>query len=162
MAGKRLKAANAQIDRTRLYQPLDAVRLLKSLEGAKFDEAVEVHFRLGLNVRHADQQLRGSLMLPHATSRTKTVADGLAAPMAGAMTYEAVRRYVDDVVVVSDDEIVSAMRDLMLYAKLVVEPAAAAGIAALATGRVRAEPGSDVVVVVSGGNVDLERLKALL
>ena len=58
MAGKRLKSAKAQIDRERLYQPLEAVRLLKSFEGAKFDEAVEAHFRLGLNVRHADQQLR--------------------------------------------------------------------------------------------------------
>jgi len=74
MAGKRLKAAKAQVDRLHLYQPLEAFRLLKSFEGAKFDEAVEVHFRLGLNVRHADQQLRGSLMLPHGTGRTKTVA----------------------------------------------------------------------------------------
>jgi len=74
MAGKKLKAAKAQVDRLRLYQPLDAVRLLKSFETAKFDEAVEAHFRLGLNVRHADQQLRGSLMLPHGTGRTKTVA----------------------------------------------------------------------------------------
>ena len=74
MAGKKLKAAKAQVDRLRLYQPLDAVRLLKSFETATFDEAVEAHFRLGLNVRHADQQLRGSLMLPHGTGRTKTVA----------------------------------------------------------------------------------------
>ena len=92
----------------------------------------------------------------------KTVADGLAAPMAGAMTLEAVRRYVDDVVVVTDDEIVAALRDLLLYAKLVVEPAAAAGLAALATGRVTAPRDSEVIVVLSGGNVDLERLKSLL
>jgi len=51
MAGKKLKSAKAQVDRLRLYQPLDAVRLLKSFETAKFDEAVEAHFRLGLNVR---------------------------------------------------------------------------------------------------------------
>jgi threonine dehydratase len=92
----------------------------------------------------------------------KTVADGLAAPMAGAMTYEAVRRYVDDVVIVSDAEIISALGDLLLYAKLVVEPAAASGLAALATGRVRVEKDSEVIVVVSGGNVDLERLKSFL
>ncbi len=92
----------------------------------------------------------------------KTVADGLAAPMAGAMTYEMVRRYVDDVVVVSDAEIVDALRDILLYAKLVVEPAAASGLAALSTGKVRAKAGSEVVVVLSGGNVDLERLKTLL
>jgi large subunit ribosomal protein L1 len=74
MPGKRLKNARAQVDRLKQYQPLEAVRLLKSLETAKFDETVEVHFRLGVNVRHADQQLRGTLMLPHGTGKTKTVA----------------------------------------------------------------------------------------
>jgi len=48
--------------------------MLKSFEGAKFDETVEVHFRLGLNVRHADEQLRGTLMLPHGTGRDVRVA----------------------------------------------------------------------------------------
>ena len=74
MAGKRLKAAKAQVDRLHLYQPLEAFRLLKSFEGAKFDEAVEVHFRLGLNVRHADEQLRGTIMLPHGTGKDVRVA----------------------------------------------------------------------------------------
>ena len=74
MPAKRHRQALAQVDRLRLYQPLEAVRLLKSLETAKFDETVEAHFRLGLNVRHADQQLRGTLMLPHGLGRTKTVA----------------------------------------------------------------------------------------
>ena len=91
-----------------------------------------------------------------------TVADGLAAPMVGAMTLEATRRYVDDVVLVTDDEILAAMRDLLVYAKLVVEPAAAAGIAALLTGKVTADRGSNVVAILSGGNVDLARLKTLL
>jgi large subunit ribosomal protein L1 len=50
------------------------VRLLKSFDGTKFDETVEAHFRLGLNVRHADQQLRGTLMLPHGTGREVRVA----------------------------------------------------------------------------------------
>ena len=92
----------------------------------------------------------------------KTVADGLAAPMAGTMTLEAVRRYVDDVVVVTDDEIVAALRDLLLYAKLVVEPAGAAGLAALAAGKAAVAKHSEVIVVLSGGNVDLERLRSLL
>jgi large subunit ribosomal protein L1 len=74
MAGKRHRNALAQVDRLRLYQPLEAVRLLKSLDTASFDETVEVHFRLGVNVRHADQQIRGTLMLPHGTGSTKTVA----------------------------------------------------------------------------------------
>ena len=72
--GKTYRHARAQIDRERAYSPLEAVRLAKTLGGAKFDETVEVHFRLGLNVRHADQQLRGTLMLPHGTGKELTVA----------------------------------------------------------------------------------------
>ncbi len=72
--GKRYLAARARIDRERAYSPVEALRLLKSLDGAGFDETVEVHFRLGLNVRHADQQLRGTLMLPHGTGREVRVA----------------------------------------------------------------------------------------
>ncbi len=72
--GKRYRNFRAQIDRERLYSPVEAVRLLKSADGAKFDETVEVHFRLGLNVRHADQQLRGTLMLPNGTGREMRVA----------------------------------------------------------------------------------------
>ena len=72
--GKRYRQAFGQIDRERLYTPVEAVRTLKGLDTAKFDEAVEVHFRLGLNVRHAEQQLRGTLMLPHGTGRDVRVA----------------------------------------------------------------------------------------
>jgi len=96
------------------------------------------------------------------TVSPNSVADGLAAPMVGAMTFDAVRRYVDDVVLVTDEEILAALRDIMAFARLVVEPAAAAGVAALLTGKVKADRGAHVVVVISGGNVDLERLKSLL
>ena len=72
--GKRYKAARAAIDREVAYTPLAAVRLLKEFEGAKFDETVEAHFRLGLNVRHADQQLRGTIMLPHGIGKDVRVA----------------------------------------------------------------------------------------
>ena len=72
--GKTYRSSRARIDREQAYSPLDAVRMLKSFEGAKFDETVEVHFRLGLNVRHAEQQLRGTLMLPHGTGRELKVA----------------------------------------------------------------------------------------
>jgi large subunit ribosomal protein L1 len=72
--GKRYEEARAKVDREQLYTPVQAVKLLKELPGAKFDETVEAHFRLGLNVRHADQQLRGTLMLPHGTGKEMRVA----------------------------------------------------------------------------------------
>lgn len=92
----------------------------------------------------------------------RTVADGLAAPTVGAMTLDAVRRHVDDVVLVSDEEIIGALRDLVAYAKLVVEPAGAAALAALLAGKVRTDVGARVAVVLSGGNVDRARLRDLL
>ena len=72
--GKTYLNARGEIDRERVYSPAEAVRLVKSMPGPKFDETVEVHFRLGLNVRHADEQLRGTLMLPHGTGRVTRVA----------------------------------------------------------------------------------------
>jgi large subunit ribosomal protein L1 len=72
--GKKYRQARGEVDRERTYSPVEAVRLLKSFEDAKFDETVEAHFRLGLNVRHAEQQLRGTLMLPHGTGRDVRVA----------------------------------------------------------------------------------------
>jgi len=72
--GKRYRAARDTIDRERAYTPLAAVRLLKGVAGARFDETVEAHFRLGLNVRHADQQLRGTIMLPHGIGKDVRVA----------------------------------------------------------------------------------------
>jgi threonine dehydratase len=96
------------------------------------------------------------------TISPKTVADGLAAPMVGAMTLEAVRRYVDDVVLVSDDEILEGMRALMTFGKLVVEPAGAAAVASLLSRRTTVKRGDTAVAILSGGNVDLERLKELL
>ena len=72
--GKRYLQARQSIDREHAYTPLEAVRLLKDAPAAKFDEAVEAHFNLGLNVRHADQQLRGTLMLPHGTGKDVRIA----------------------------------------------------------------------------------------
>jgi large subunit ribosomal protein L1 len=72
--GKRYDQGRSTIDRERAYAPLEAIRLLKGLPASKFDETVEVHFRLGLNVRHADQQLRGTLMLPHGSGKEMRVA----------------------------------------------------------------------------------------
>ena len=72
--GKRYRQARGLVDREQLYSPVEAVRLLKAADSAKFDETIEVHMNLGLNVRHADEQLRGTLMLPHGTGRTTRVA----------------------------------------------------------------------------------------
>jgi large subunit ribosomal protein L1 len=72
--GKQYRNARATFDREQEYSPVDAIRLLKEMQTAKFDETVEVHFRLGLNVRHADEQLRGTLMLPHGTGKEAKVA----------------------------------------------------------------------------------------
>src|SRR6266508_31237 len=72
--GKKYRNARAQIDREQAYSPLEAIRMIKGWEGPTFDETVEAHVRLGLNVRHADQQLRGTLMLPHGTGRELRVA----------------------------------------------------------------------------------------
>lgn len=91
-----------------------------------------------------------------------TVADGLAAPMAGELTFQYVREFVEDVTLVSDDEIASAMRLLATRAKVVAEPSGAAAVAAVMHGRVAVEPGGIVVAVVSGGNVEPELLRRAL
>ena len=72
--GKRYRDARALFDREKVYSPVEAVRLLKAMGATKFDETVELHFRLGLNVRHADEQLRGTLMLPHGSGREVRIA----------------------------------------------------------------------------------------
>jgi large subunit ribosomal protein L1 len=72
--GKKYVEARGQIDRETNYSPAEAVKKLKGMPAAKFDETVEVHFRLGLNVRHADEQLRGTLMLPHGTGKEVRIA----------------------------------------------------------------------------------------
>jgi large subunit ribosomal protein L1 len=72
--GKRFRAAYEKIDRTHHYEPAEAVALLKQTATARFDETVEVHIRLGVNVRHAEEQLRGTLALPNGAGRDVTVA----------------------------------------------------------------------------------------
>ena len=91
-----------------------------------------------------------------------TIADGLAAPFAGVRNLAHVQEFVDEMVEVDDTEILDALRFLMTRAKIVAEPAGAAATAALLTGRAAIAPGARVVTIVSGGNVDLERLRSLL
>ena len=125
------------------------------------------HLRPGLSVFGVEPDgacaMRRSLERGAAVTLecVETVADGLAAPMAGALNFEIVRRHVEEVVLVSDAEIREAMAFILSHAKLVVEPAGAAAVAALLAGRI-AVGGRPVVAVLSGGNVDLERLPLLL
>jgi large subunit ribosomal protein L1 len=72
--GKNYVEAKAKVDREHEYEPAEAVRLVKELKSAKFDESVEVHIRTGLNVRHADEQLRGTIALPHGLGKEVTIA----------------------------------------------------------------------------------------
>ena len=66
-------AARDKVDRDREYEPAEAVGLVAELKRAKFDESVEVHVRTGLNVRHADEQLRGTIALPHGLGKEVTI-----------------------------------------------------------------------------------------
>jgi large subunit ribosomal protein L1 len=72
--GKKYAEARGKVDREREYTPHEAVRLVKEAKVAKFDESVEVHVRTGLNVRHADEQLRGTIALPHGLGKDVKVA----------------------------------------------------------------------------------------
>jgi large subunit ribosomal protein L1 len=72
--GKRLREVRAQVDKNEVHSPLQALTLAKSVATAKFDETVEAHFRLGVDTRQADQQVRGSVSLPNGTGKTVRVA----------------------------------------------------------------------------------------
>jgi large subunit ribosomal protein L1 len=72
--GKAYLDARGRLDREHEYQPAEAIQLVKDLKHAKFDESVEVHIRTGLNVRHADEQLRGTIALPNGLGKSVSVA----------------------------------------------------------------------------------------
>lgn len=71
--GKRYKEVAAMVDRQKTYEPREALELVQKTAKAKFDESIEMHLRLGVDSRHADQQVRGAVVLPHGTGRTVRV-----------------------------------------------------------------------------------------
>ncbi len=99
---------------------------------------------------------------PVKLERVETIADGLGAPFAGEHTYAVVKEHVDRVVVVSDRQIRVAMKLILERCKLMAEPAGAAALAGLMFARVELPQGAKVACIVSGGNIDLDRLKELL
>jgi threonine dehydratase len=100
--------------------------------------------------------------VPAHLESVDTIADGLAPPFAGEHTFRHVRHFVDEMVRVTDAEIIDAVRVLILRCKLAAEPSGAAGLAALLSGKVTARAGSTVVCVISGGNIGPDVLKRLL
>ncbi len=71
--GKKYKEAAAQVDRATLYEPAEAIALVKKTATAKFDETIELHIRTGCDGRHAEQQIRGAVVLPNGTGKTVKV-----------------------------------------------------------------------------------------
>jgi large subunit ribosomal protein L1 len=103
--GKKYREASEQIDRLRLYEPREALRLVKDTSYASFDETVETHFRLGVDPRHADQQVRGVVMLPHGLGKVVRVLV-FAAGEADKIAQEAGADFV-----ASDDEWMKKIQD---------------------------------------------------
>jgi large subunit ribosomal protein L1 len=103
--GKKYLAARAKVDREKLYQPEEAVALAKEVSFTKFDATVEVHMRLGIDPRHADQQVRNTVVLPHGLGKPVRVlvfAQGEAANQAR----EAGADYIAD-----DDELINQIQE---------------------------------------------------
>ncbi|MGH2533560.1 MAG: threonine ammonia-lyase [Thermomicrobiales bacterium] len=106
------------------------------------------------------RSLRAGRPLP--LERNETIADGLSAPFAADPAFSIIARGVDDMILLTDDEIAGAVGLILGRAKLLVEPAGAAAVAALLTGKVGVPQGANTAAILSGGNIDLERLKELM
>lgn len=94
--------------------------------------------------------------------KLNTIADGLAAPFTSELTLGHTKKFVDGIVLVSDDEIRAAMKALVLQDRIVAEPAGAASVAALLSGKIEFEETQKVVCILSGSNVDYELLKSVI
>jgi threonine dehydratase len=99
---------------------------------------------------------------PVPVSRPETLADGLNAPFVGALPLGIAKEALDEIVGVTEEEVVEGMRSLMVYAKLYVEGGGAAATGALLAGKVKLAPNARVVAIVSGGNVDPEKAFAAM
>jgi len=99
---------------------------------------------------------------PLQLEKVGSIADGLAPPMAGKIPFGIIKKYLDDVITVSDFEIASAVRDLLTWTKLFVEPAGAAATAAILSGKIPLAKGQRVVSILSGGNYELDKLANIL
>jgi threonine dehydratase len=99
---------------------------------------------------------------PAHLEKVDTIADGLAPPFAGEHTFRHVQQFVDEMVRVTDSEIIDALQVLLQRCKLAAEPAGAASLAALLAGKISPAAGSTVVCVISGGNIGLNVLKQIL
>jgi threonine dehydratase len=118
---------------------------------------------IGVEPEHSDavsQALQAGS--PLRIERNETIADGLAAPFTTELPLAIIREHVDDVVLISDDEILTALRLILSRTKQLVEPAGAAATAALLTNKAAVPHGANTVAVLSGGNIDPGRLKAVL
>ena len=120
--GKRYSESLKKVDRSVQYEAADAVRVVKSAATAKFDETVELHIRTGCDGRHADQQVRGAVVLPHGTGKTVRVlvfAQGDKANEAEAAGAEYVggMEYVDKIMKENwfDFDVVVATPDMMKF-----------------------------------------------
>jgi large subunit ribosomal protein L1 len=102
--GKRYNEALAKLDRDKLYGPEEAVKLVQDFAQAKFDETIEMHFRLGIDPRHSDQQVRSTVILPHGLGKEVRVlvfAEGEAARAAEEAGAD----------IIADDEIIAKIND---------------------------------------------------
>lgn len=102
--GKRYEEASSKFDRSIEYAPADAVKLVQDMAKAKFDETIEMHFRLGVDPRHADQQVRSTVILPHGLGKTVRVlvfAEGEAARAAEEAGAD----------IIADDEVIAKIND---------------------------------------------------
>jgi threonine dehydratase len=99
---------------------------------------------------------------PVRIERNETIADGLSAPFTADLNLAIIGQHVDDTVTVTDDEIAAALRLLLARTKLLAEPAGAAAVAALLTGKAAVPHGSPTVAILSGGNIGPQRLRELL